>query len=82
MAVSRSLAIEYAARGVRVNAVSLGVVRTPGHDASSYEPLKRLHPLGRVGEVSDVVDAILYLERATFVTGETLHVDGGQAAGS
>jgi NAD(P)-dependent dehydrogenase (short-subunit alcohol dehydrogenase family) len=82
VAVSRSLAIEYAARGVRVNAVSLGVVRTSAHDASSYEPLGRLHPLGRVGEVSDVVDAILYLERATFVTGETLHVDGGQAAGS
>jgi NAD(P)-dependent dehydrogenase (short-subunit alcohol dehydrogenase family) len=82
VAVSRSLAIEYASRGVRVNAVSLGVVRTPGHDAASYEQLGSLHPLGRVGEVSDVVEAILYLERATFVTGETLHIDGGQAAGS
>jgi NAD(P)-dependent dehydrogenase (short-subunit alcohol dehydrogenase family) len=41
-----------------------------------------LHPVGRLGEISDVVDAILYLERATFVTGEVLHVDGGQAAGS
>ena len=81
VAVSRSLAIEYAARGVRVNAVSLGVVKTPAHDAASYEQLGSLHPLGRVGEVTDVVDAILYLERATFVTGETLHVDGGQAAG-
>jgi NAD(P)-dependent dehydrogenase (short-subunit alcohol dehydrogenase family) len=81
VAVSRSLAIEYAARGVRVNAVSLGVVKTPAHDAASYEQLGSLHPLGRVGEVSDVVDAILYLERATFVTGETLHIDGGQAAG-
>jgi NAD(P)-dependent dehydrogenase (short-subunit alcohol dehydrogenase family) len=40
-----------------------------------------LHPLGRIGEVSDVVDAILYLELATFVTGEILHVDGGQTAG-
>jgi NAD(P)-dependent dehydrogenase (short-subunit alcohol dehydrogenase family) len=81
VAVSRSLAIEYASRGVRVNTVSLGVIRTPAHDPASYAGLERLHPLGRVGEVSDVVDAILYLERAAFVTGETLHVDGGQTAG-
>jgi NAD(P)-dependent dehydrogenase (short-subunit alcohol dehydrogenase family) len=81
VAASRSLAIEYASRGVRVNAVSLGVIRTPGHDPASYDGLAALHPLGRVGEVSDVVDAILYLERAPFVTGETLHVDGGQVAG-
>jgi NAD(P)-dependent dehydrogenase (short-subunit alcohol dehydrogenase family) len=81
VAASRSLAIEYASRGVRVNAVSLGVIKTPDHDPASYDGLETLHPLGRVGEVSDVVDAILYLERATFVTGETLHVDGGQAAG-
>ena len=81
VAASRSLAIEYASRGVRVNAVSLGVIKTPGHDPASYDGLEALHPLGRVGEITDVVDAILYLERATFVTGETLHVDGGQAAG-
>jgi len=81
VAASRSLAIEYASRGVRVNAVSLGVVKTPAHDPASYKELKNLHPLGRVAEIADVVDAILYLERATFVTGETLHVDGGQAAG-
>jgi NAD(P)-dependent dehydrogenase (short-subunit alcohol dehydrogenase family) len=81
VAASRSLAIEYASRGVRVNAVSLGVVKTPAHDPASYKGLEALHPLGRVGEVADVVDAILYLEQATFVTGETLHVDGGQAAG-
>ena len=81
VAASRSLAIEYASRGVRVNAVSLGVIKTPDHDPASYDGLEALHPLGRVGEVTDVVDAILYLERATFVTGETLHVDGGQAAG-
>jgi NAD(P)-dependent dehydrogenase (short-subunit alcohol dehydrogenase family) len=81
VAATRSLAIEYAARGVRVNAVSLGVIKTPAHDAASYDQLGGLHPLGRVGEVPDVVDAILYLERAPFVTGETLHVDGGQAAG-
>jgi NAD(P)-dependent dehydrogenase (short-subunit alcohol dehydrogenase family) len=80
-AVARSLAIEYASRRVRVNAVSLGVIKTPLHDAASYAGMASLHPLGRVGEVSDVVDGILYLERATFVTGEILHIDGGQAAG-
>lgn len=80
-AVTRSLAIEYASRGVRVNAVSPGVIKTPLHDPASYDGLTALHPLGRVGEVADVVDGILYLERATFVTGETLHIDGGQAAG-
>jgi NAD(P)-dependent dehydrogenase (short-subunit alcohol dehydrogenase family) len=81
VAVTRSLAIEYASRGVRVNAVSLGVIQTPAHDPASYAQLGSLHPLGHVGDVADVVDGILYLERATFVTGETLHIDGGQAAG-
>jgi NAD(P)-dependent dehydrogenase (short-subunit alcohol dehydrogenase family) len=81
VAVTRSLAIEYASRGVRVNAVALGVIKTPINDAASYDGLAALHPLGRLGEISDVVDGILYLERATFVTGETLHIDGGQAAG-
>ena len=80
-AVTRSLATEYASRGVRVNAVALGVIRTPMHDTASYEGIAGLHPLGRLGEISDVVDGILYLEQATFVTGETLHIDGGQAAG-
>jgi NAD(P)-dependent dehydrogenase (short-subunit alcohol dehydrogenase family) len=81
VAAARSLAIEYASRGVRVNAVSLGVIKTPIHDPASYEGIAALHPLGRVGEVGDVVDGVLYLERATFVTGEILHIDGGQAAG-
>jgi NAD(P)-dependent dehydrogenase (short-subunit alcohol dehydrogenase family) len=80
-AVTRSLAIEYASRGVRVNAVALGVIRTPIRDPASYAGMASLHPLGRVGEISDVVDGIMYLERATFVTGEILHIDGGQAAG-
>lgn len=80
-AVARSLAIEYAARGVRVNAVSLGVIKTPMHDPSEYDAIAAEYPLGRAGEIDDVVDGILYLERATFVTGETLHIDGGQAAG-
>jgi NAD(P)-dependent dehydrogenase (short-subunit alcohol dehydrogenase family) len=81
VAVTRSLAVEYAGRGVRVNAVSLGVIKTPAHDPASYEALGSLHPLGHVGDVDDVVGGILYLEHATFVTGETLHIDGGQAAG-
>jgi len=80
-AVSRSLAIEYAKRGVRVNTVALGIIQTPVHDPASYHGLADRHPLGRLGEVSDVVDGILYLERATFVTGETLRIDGGRAAG-
>jgi NAD(P)-dependent dehydrogenase (short-subunit alcohol dehydrogenase family) len=80
-AVTRSLAIEYASRGVRVNAIAPGVIKTPQHELASYKGLAELHPLGRLGEVSDVVDGILYLERATFVTGEILHIDGGQAAG-
>jgi NAD(P)-dependent dehydrogenase (short-subunit alcohol dehydrogenase family) len=78
-AVTRSLATEYASRGVRVNAVAPGVIKTPVHDPSSYEGMSE--PVGRIGEIDDIVDAILYLERATFVTGETLHIDGGQAAG-
>jgi NAD(P)-dependent dehydrogenase (short-subunit alcohol dehydrogenase family) len=80
-AVTRALAIEYASRGVRVNAVAPGVIKTPLHDPASYEGLGALHPVGRVGEISDIVDGILYLERAPFITGEILHIDGGQAAG-
>jgi len=51
------------------------------HDPSSYDVLARLHPVGRLGEIDDVVDAVVYLENASFVTGEILHVDGGQSAG-
>jgi len=80
-AVTKSLAIEYASRGVRVNAVSLGVIKTAAHDASSYTGMAALHPVGRVGEVEDVVGGVLYLESAPFVTGEVLHIDGGQSAG-
>jgi NAD(P)-dependent dehydrogenase (short-subunit alcohol dehydrogenase family) len=81
VAATRSLAIECASHGVRVNAVALGVIQTPVHDPSSYEGMAALHPLGHLGEISDVVGGILYLEEATFVTGEVLHIDGGQAAG-
>jgi NAD(P)-dependent dehydrogenase (short-subunit alcohol dehydrogenase family) len=80
-AVTKSLAIEYASRGIRSNAVALGVIRTPMHDPSSYDALAKLHPVGRLGEIDDIVDAVIYLENAQFVTGEILHVDGGQSAG-
>ena len=80
-AVTRSLAIEYARRGIRVNAVALGVIKSPMHPAETHAQLDTLHPVGRMGEISDVADAILYLESADFVTGEILHVDGGQSAG-
>ncbi|MFD1932313.1 MULTISPECIES: SDR family NAD(P)-dependent oxidoreductase [Nonomuraea] len=80
-AVTKSLAIEYATRGIRVNAVSPGVIRTPMHAPETHEALAGLHPVGRLGEIGDIVDAITYLENAPFVTGEILHVDGGQSAG-
>ncbi|MFI9628070.1 SDR family NAD(P)-dependent oxidoreductase [Streptomyces sp. NPDC052042] len=80
-AVTKALAIEYAAHGIRVNTVALGVISTPMHPPETHEALAELQPLGRMGETDDVVQAILYLENASFVTGEILHVDGGQAAG-
>lgn len=78
---TKALAIEYASRGIRVNAVSPGVIRTPMHPPETHEFLAALHPMNRLGEIRDVVDAVLFLEGAGFVTGEILHVDGGQSAG-
>lgn len=78
---TRSLATEYAKRGIRVNAVAPGVIKTPMHAPETHAALASLHPVGRLGEISDVTDAVLYLESASFVTGEILHVDGGQSAG-
>ncbi|GIH22610.1 3-oxoacyl-ACP reductase [Acrocarpospora phusangensis] len=80
-AATKSLAIEYASRGIRVNAVAPGIIRTPMHAPETHEFLAGLHPVGRLGEISDIVGAIVYLETAPFVTGEILHVDGGQSAG-
>jgi NAD(P)-dependent dehydrogenase (short-subunit alcohol dehydrogenase family) len=78
---TKALAIEYATRGVRFNAVSPGIISTPMHPAETHDFLKALHPVGRMGAVSDITDAIVFLENAPFVTGEILHVDGGQSAG-
>jgi NAD(P)-dependent dehydrogenase (short-subunit alcohol dehydrogenase family) len=80
-AATKSLAIERAKSGVRVNAVSPGIIKTPMHPVEARQALASLHPMGRMGEMSDVVDAVMYLDSAGFVTGEILHVDGGQAAG-
>jgi len=79
--LTKSLAIEVAGRGVRINAVAPGTIKTPMHAPATFPSLAKLHPLGRMGEVKDVVDAVLYLESASFVTGEILRVDGGRAAG-
>ena len=79
---TRSLAIEYASYGIRVNAVSPGIIQTPVHPPQSYDALgDRLPPLGRPGQVSDVVDGVLFLESSPYITGEILHIDGGQSAG-
>ena len=80
-AVTRALAMEYAKEGIRVNTVALGVIKTPLHKPETYEFLKGLHPAARMGEIQEVVDAVLFLTDATFTTGETLHVDGGAHAG-
>ncbi|GAA1933823.1 SDR family NAD(P)-dependent oxidoreductase [Streptantibioticus ferralitis] len=78
---TKALAVEYATRGIRSNAVACGTIKTPMHPEAFHETLAALHPVGRMGEVSDIVDAVVYLENAPFVTGEILHVDGGQSAG-
>ncbi|WP_043671384.1 SDR family NAD(P)-dependent oxidoreductase [Streptomyces xylophagus] len=78
---TKSLAIEYATRGIRANAVSPGTIKTPMHPEETHEGLAGLHPVGRMGEVGDIVDAVVFLENAPFVTGEILHVDGGMSAG-
>jgi NAD(P)-dependent dehydrogenase (short-subunit alcohol dehydrogenase family) len=80
-AATRSLAIEYASRGIRVNAIAPGVIQTPMHAGEDYEAEARLSPIGRVGHVNDIVNGILFLESSPYVTGETVHIDGGQIAG-
>jgi NAD(P)-dependent dehydrogenase (short-subunit alcohol dehydrogenase family) len=80
-AATKSLAIEYAKRGIRANAVAPGIMKSPMHAPETHAALGALHPVGHMGEMSDIVNAILYLDAAPFVTGEILHVDGGQSAG-
>jgi NAD(P)-dependent dehydrogenase (short-subunit alcohol dehydrogenase family) len=80
-AATKSLAIEFSDKGVRVNAVAPGVIKTPMHAPDTHEFMNGLHPMGRMGDVEDIVKAIVYLESASFVTGEIVHVDGGQNAG-
>jgi NAD(P)-dependent dehydrogenase (short-subunit alcohol dehydrogenase family) len=80
-AVTRALAMEYANHGIRVNTVALGAIKTPMHRRENYKFLQGLHPIGRMGEIKEVVDAVLFLTEATFTTGEILHVDGGAHAG-
>ena len=80
-AITRSLALEYASLGIRVNAVAPGLIQTPLHWAGRCGGLGgRLPPLGQAGQISDVVNAILFLESSPYITGEILHVDGGQVA--
>ncbi len=80
-AVTRALAIEYAKDGIRVNTVAPGVINTPMHKPETHDFLKGLHPVGRIGEIKEIVDAVLFLTDATFTSGEILHVDGGAHAG-
>lgn len=80
-AATRSLAIEYADQGIRVNSVAPGIIKTPMHAPETHDFLAGLHPLGRMGEIREIVEAVLYLESAAFITGETLHIDGGAHAG-
>jgi NAD(P)-dependent dehydrogenase (short-subunit alcohol dehydrogenase family) len=80
-AMTRALAIEYAKEGIRINTIAAGVIDTPMHKPETHDFLKRLHPVGRLGEVKEVVDAALFLTDATFTSGEILHVDGGAHAG-
>jgi NAD(P)-dependent dehydrogenase (short-subunit alcohol dehydrogenase family) len=80
-AATRSLAMEYVKEGIRANTVALGVIKTPMHKPETYQYLKGLHPMNRMGEIKEVVDAVLFLTDATFTTGETLHVDGGAHVG-
>jgi len=80
-AVTRALAIEYAKEGIRINTIAPGVIDTPMNKPEAHDFLKTLHPVDRIGEIKEVVDAALFLTDATFTSGEILHVDGGAHAG-
>jgi len=80
-AVTKALAIEFAGDGIRFNAVSPGIIDTPMHKPEAHGFLKQLHPIARLGTTQEIIDAVVYLNHAKFVTGEVLHVDGGAHAG-
>jgi len=80
-AVTKALAIEHAAEGIRFNAVAPGIIDTPMHKPESHDFLRKLHPIARLGMTAEIVDAVMFLDRAPFVSGEVLHVDGGAHAG-
>jgi NAD(P)-dependent dehydrogenase (short-subunit alcohol dehydrogenase family) len=81
-AFSRALAMECVADGIRVNTVSVGVVDTPMHANDDHEILKQLSPARRLVQVSEIVDAVLYLQSAPMVNGENIRIDGGAHAGA
>jgi NAD(P)-dependent dehydrogenase (short-subunit alcohol dehydrogenase family) len=81
-AFSRALAMEYLADGIRANTISPGVVDTPMHANDDHELLKNLHPIPRLVQVSEIVDALFYLESAPMVNGENIRIDGGAHAGA
>ncbi len=81
-AFSRALAMEYVAEGIRANTISPGVVDTPMHSNDNHEQLKKLNPMGRLVQISEVVDALLYLQSAPMVNGENIRIDGGAHAGA
>jgi NAD(P)-dependent dehydrogenase (short-subunit alcohol dehydrogenase family) len=80
-AISRSLAMEYAGQGIRVNVVAPGVVATPLHKNNPKEFLRTLSPLGQIASAKDIAEAVFYLTEAGQITGEVLHVDGGAHLG-
>jgi len=81
-AFCRALAMECVADGIRANTISPGVVNTPMHANDDHEFLKKLHPIPRLVEISEIVDAVLYLQSAPMVNGENLRIDGGAHAGA
>jgi len=81
-AFSRALAMEYVADGIRANTISPGVVDTPMHTNDDHAALEKLHPIPRLVQISEIVDALLYLESAPMVNGENIRIDGGAHAGA
>jgi len=81
-AFNRALAMEYVDEGIRANTISPGVVDTPMHAKDNHEALKKLHPIPRLVQISEIVDALLYLESAPMVNGENIRIDGGAHAGA